>query len=139
MLRAAAKNHADVTVLVDPSDYAAVLAEIDAAGGDLDRYALASGGQSLRAHGAATTPRSQAICSSACGDEDDGFDQLLALYFDKQQDLRYGENPHQRAAFYRNPGRAGGSVTTARVLQGKELSYNNIADSRCRHRVRAAV
>jgi len=54
---------------------------------------------------------------------------VLTLYFDKQQELRYGENPHQRAAFYRSPGARGGSVTTARALQGKDLSYNNIADA----------
>ena len=54
---------------------------------------------------------------------------MLALYFERAQALRYGENPHQRAAFYRRPDAHGGSVGTARVLQGKELSFNNIADA----------
>jgi phosphoribosylaminoimidazolecarboxamide formyltransferase/IMP cyclohydrolase len=63
------------------------------------------------------------------GYEDEGFEPQLALYFDKQLDLRYGENPHQRAAFYRNPTAGGASVSSARVRQGKELSYNNIADA----------
>ena len=128
MLRAAAKNHADVTVLVDPADYAAVLAEID----DHGETSIDTRSR-LAAKAFAHTARYDTMVASYLqqrqGYEDDGFDEQLALYFDKQQDLRYGENPHQRAAFYRNPGARGGSVTTARVLQGKDLSYNNIADA----------
>ena len=128
MLRAAAKNHADVTALVDPADYAAVLAEIDTLGGtSIDTRSR------LAVKAFAHTARYDTVVASylqgRAGYEDDGFEQQLALYFDKQQDLRYGENPHQRAAYYRNPSARGGSVTTARVLQGKELSYNNIADA----------
>ncbi len=128
MLRAAAKNHADVTALVDPSDYAAVLAEIDDAGTtSIDtRSRLAA---KAFAHTARYDTTVASYLQQRSGIEDDGFEQQLALYFDKQLDLRYGENPHQRAAFYRSPGARGGSVTTARVLQGKDLSYNNIADS----------
>jgi phosphoribosylaminoimidazolecarboxamide formyltransferase / IMP cyclohydrolase len=128
MLRAAAKNHADVTALVDPADYAAVLAEIDDAGAtSIDtRSRLAA---KAFAHTARYDTTVASYLQQRLGYEDDGFDELLALYFDKQQDLRYGENPHQRAAFYRHPGARGGSVTTAKVLQGKDLSYNNIADS----------
>ncbi len=128
MLRAAAKNHADVTALVDPADYAAVLAEID----DLGETSIDTRSR-LAAKAFAHTARYDTMVASylqqRLGYEDDGFDEQLALYFDRQQDLRYGENPHQRAAFYRNPAARGGSVTTARVLQGKELSYNNIADA----------
>jgi len=128
MLRAAAKNHADVTALVDPADYAAVLAEIDAFGTtSIDTRSR------LAAKAFAHTARYDTVVASylqgRLGYEDDGFEQQLALYFDKQQDLRYGENPHQRAAHYRNPNARGGSVTTARMLQGKDLSYNNIADA----------
>jgi phosphoribosylaminoimidazolecarboxamide formyltransferase/IMP cyclohydrolase len=128
MLRAAAKNHADVTALVDPADYAAVLAEIDDDGAtSIDTRAR------LAAKAFAHTARYDTVVAAylqqRLGYEDDGFEQQLALYFDKQLDLRYGENPHQRAAFYRNPSARGGSVTTARVLQGKDLSYNNIADA----------
>jgi phosphoribosylaminoimidazolecarboxamide formyltransferase/IMP cyclohydrolase len=128
MLRAAAKNHADVTALVDPADYAAVLAEIDD-----DGQTSIDTRSRLAAKAFAHTARYDTMVASYLqqrqGYDDDGFDEQLALYFDKQQDLRYGENPHQRAAFYRNPLARGGSVTTARVLQGKDLSYNNIADA----------
>ncbi|MFI4869734.1 MAG: bifunctional phosphoribosylaminoimidazolecarboxamide formyltransferase/IMP cyclohydrolase [Steroidobacterales bacterium] len=128
MLRAAAKNHADVTALVDPADYAAVLAEID----NLGETSIDTRSR-LAAKAFAHTARYDTMVASylqqRLGYEDDGFDEQLALYFDKQQDLRYGENPHQRAAYYRSPGARGGSVTTARVLQGKDLSYNNIADA----------
>jgi phosphoribosylaminoimidazolecarboxamide formyltransferase/IMP cyclohydrolase len=128
MLRAAAKNHADVTALVDPADYAAVLAEIDD-----DGQTSIDTRSRLAAKAFAHTARYDTMVASYLqqrqGYDDDGFDEQLALYFDKQQDLRYGENPHQRAAYYRNPGARGGSVTTARVLQGRDLSYNNIADA----------
>jgi phosphoribosylaminoimidazolecarboxamide formyltransferase / IMP cyclohydrolase len=128
MLRAAAKNHADVTALVDPADYAAVLAEIDASGQtSIDtRSRLAA---KAFAHTARYDTTVASYLQHRLDYADEGFDELLALYFDKQQDLRYGENPHQRAAFYRNPGARGGSVASARMLQGKDLSYNNIADA----------
>jgi len=128
MLRAAAKNHADVTALVDPADYVAVLAEIDASGQtSIDtRSRLAA---KAFAHTARYDTTVASYLQQRLDYADEGFDDLLALYFDKQQDLRYGENPHQLAAFYRNPGARGGSVATARVLQGKNLSYNNIADA----------
>ncbi len=128
MLRAAAKNHADVTALVDPADYVAVLAEIDASGQtSIDtRSRLAA---KAFAHTARYDTTVASYLQQRLDYADEGFDDLLALYFDKQQDLRYGENPHQLAAFYRNPGARGGSVATARMLQGKNLSYNNIADA----------
>jgi phosphoribosylaminoimidazolecarboxamide formyltransferase/IMP cyclohydrolase len=128
MLRAAAKNHADVTVLVDPADYATVLSEIDDSGDtSIDTRSR------LAAKAFAHTAQYDTVIASylqqrLSGDEN-RFGQQLALYFDKQQDLRYGENPHQRAAFYRSPGAAGASVSTARILQGKDLSFNNIADA----------
>jgi phosphoribosylaminoimidazolecarboxamide formyltransferase/IMP cyclohydrolase len=128
MLRAAAKNHADVTVLVDPGDYASVLAEIEADGGtSIDTRAR------LAAKAFAHTARYDTVIASYLQGRQDyaeeQFPDQLPLYFDKQQDLRYGENPHQRAAFYRRPGAQGHSVTSAQLLQGKELSYNNIADA----------
>jgi phosphoribosylaminoimidazolecarboxamide formyltransferase / IMP cyclohydrolase len=128
MLRAAAKNHADVTALVDPADYVAVLTEIDARGQtSIDtRSRLAA---KAFAHTARYDTTVASYLQQRLDYADEGFDDLLALYFDKQQDLRYGENPHQLAAFYRNPGARGGSVATARMLQGKDLSYNNIADA----------
>jgi phosphoribosylaminoimidazolecarboxamide formyltransferase / IMP cyclohydrolase len=128
MLRAAAKNHADVTVLVDPQDYAAVLAELDALGDtSIDTRAR------LAAKAFAHTARYDTLIASYLQQRQDfgdgEFPDQLSLYFDKQQELRYGENPHQRAAFYRNPQAFGGSIGSARALQGKELSYNNIADA----------
>jgi phosphoribosylaminoimidazolecarboxamide formyltransferase/IMP cyclohydrolase len=128
MLRAAAKNHVDVTVLVDPSDYAVVLAELDTSGAtSIDTRAR------LAAKAFAHTARYDAMIAGYLqqrqGYTEQEFPDPLTLYFDKQQELRYGENPHQRAAFYRSPRTRGASVTTARALQGKDLSYNNIADA----------
>jgi phosphoribosylaminoimidazolecarboxamide formyltransferase/IMP cyclohydrolase len=127
MLRAAAKNHADVTVLVDPADYAAVLAEIDTTSEtSIDTRSR------LAAKAFAHTARYDTIVANYLQQRDasgyDGFCDPLTLCFDQQQELRYGENPHQRAAFYRNPLARGNSVSSAQLLQGKELSYNNIAD-----------
>jgi phosphoribosylaminoimidazolecarboxamide formyltransferase / IMP cyclohydrolase len=128
MLRAAAKNHADVTVLVDPADYPGVLAEIDAAGEtSIDTRSR------LAAKAFAHTARYDTIIADYLRRRQDfaeqDFPDQLPLYFDKQFDLRYGENPHQRAAFYRNPGARGSGIGSARALQGKELSYNNIVDA----------
>jgi len=128
MLRAAAKNHADVTVLVDPLDYASVLAEIDAVGDtSIDTRAR------LAAKAFAHTARYDAIIASYLQQRQDyaeePFPEQLPLYFDKQQELRYGENPQPRAAFSRAPRARGASVSSARALQGKDLSYNNILDA----------
>ena len=136
MLRAAAKNHAHVAVLVDPADYRRVLDEIrDGAGLSFaTRQRLAA---KAFAHTAAydamvaeyltkevpgTAPRAEAVPGTA-------YPQTLLLHFEKKLDLRYGENPHQSAAFYADPSAPGASVATARQLQGKELSFNNIADA----------
>jgi phosphoribosylaminoimidazolecarboxamide formyltransferase/IMP cyclohydrolase len=133
MLRAAAKNHADVTVLVDPGDYEAVLAEIDSSGGTSPATR-----QRLAAKAFAHTARYDTMIAAwlqrrlpASGPTlpDPPFPDPLCLCFDQRQLLRYGENPHQRAAFYRDPAAGGGTVGAARCLQGKELSYNNIADA----------
>jgi len=128
MLRAAAKNHADVTVLVDPADYAGVLAEIDSDGDtSIDTRSR------LAAKAFAHTARYDTIIAGYLQQRQDYGDQefpdQLPLYFDKRLDLRYGENPHQRAAFYRDPRAHGASVSSARTVQGKDLSYNNIADA----------
>jgi phosphoribosylaminoimidazolecarboxamide formyltransferase/IMP cyclohydrolase len=125
MLRAAAKNHARVTVLVDPADYAAAAAELRAGGtSDATRRRLAA-----KAFG--HTARYDALVSGWLRRQqgDAGFPDSLAIGYSKKQALRYGENPHQAAAFYADPLALGGTVTAARQLQGKELSYNNIADA----------
>jgi phosphoribosylaminoimidazolecarboxamide formyltransferase / IMP cyclohydrolase len=125
MLRAAAKNHERVTVLVDPADYAGVLVELRAgAVTDATRRRLAT---SAFAH----TAQYDAMVSTWLRQQQPGsaFPDDLALAFRKKQDLRYGENPHQTAAFYADPQLAGSSIATAIQLQGKELSFNNIADA----------
>ena len=129
MLRAAAKNHDGVTVVVDPADYPAVLAAIGRPGGvdAATRRALAT---KVFAH---TARYDGAIANWLSALTPDGgrapYPEVLTLQLHKVQDLRYGENPHQSAAFYRDSRPPEGSLATYRQLQGKELSYNNIADS----------
>ncbi len=122
MLRSAAKNHRDVTVVVDPADYETVLAEMQSSGGEVSGE--------TRAHLArkvfATTARYDGAIADYLGRLDDGqtvaFGKTIHIGLDKAQDLRYGENPHQGAALY------GGFFDVAEQLHGKELSYNNIVD-----------
>jgi phosphoribosylaminoimidazolecarboxamide formyltransferase/IMP cyclohydrolase len=123
MLRAAAKNHGAVTAVVDPADYGRVLEEIRQGGVSAEtRFALA---KKAFAH---TAAYDGAIANylTSLGAE---FPDVLSLQFRKLQDLRYGENPHQHAAFYRDAHPVPGSLAGYRQLQGKELSYNNIADA----------
>jgi phosphoribosylaminoimidazolecarboxamide formyltransferase / IMP cyclohydrolase len=128
MLRAAAKNHAFVAVVVDPEDYAKVLSEVTGSGGTTleTRSRLAA---KAFAHTARYDTLVAKYLASAHGLETERFPQTLPLVFEKAQDLRYGENPHQQAAFYREPTASGASIATARCLQGKDLSFNNIADA----------
>ncbi|HWW31382.1 MAG TPA: bifunctional phosphoribosylaminoimidazolecarboxamide formyltransferase/IMP cyclohydrolase [Steroidobacteraceae bacterium] len=128
MVRAAAKNHASVTVLVDPSDYRALLDEL-AANQGATTVAMR---QKLAAKAFAHTAQYDAMVSAyftgAIGGGAPTFPADLNLSFRKHLDLRYGENPHQQAAFYTDPRAIGASVTGAKQIQGKELSYNNIVD-----------
>ena len=128
MLRAAAKNHHSVTVAVDPADYAQVLGELEANSGctSIDTRSR------LAAKAFAHTARYDTMVSSYLLDREgatERFPTTLPLVFDKVRDLRYGENPHQAGAFYRDVAGRGASVASASVVQGKELSYNNIADA----------
>jgi phosphoribosylaminoimidazolecarboxamide formyltransferase/IMP cyclohydrolase len=129
MVRAAAKNHASVTVVVDPADYRALLDEL-AANQTATNIAMR---QKLAAKAFAHTAQYDAMVSAyftgAIGGGPPTFPDDLNLSFRKHLDLRYGENPHQQAAFYTDPRAIGPSVTQAKQIQGKELSYNNIADS----------
>ena len=129
MVRSAAKNWKDVGVLTDASQYAGVLAELKSGGKltDATKFALSV---------AAFNRISQydgAISDYLSSIQPDGSHSVFPAQsngrFVKLQDLRYGENPHQQAAFYRDLYPAPGSLVTARQLQGKELSYNNIADA----------
>ncbi|KGW75731.1 phosphoribosylaminoimidazolecarboxamide formyltransferase/IMP cyclohydrolase [Burkholderia pseudomallei MSHR2990] len=133
MLRSAAKNHRDVTVVVDPADYAVVLDEMKANGNTLGyktnfRLATKVFAHTVQYDGAITN-----YLTSLGDDLQHGsrsaYPATLNLAFDKVQDLRYGENPHQSAAFYRDVATPAGALANYRQLQGKELSYNNIADS----------
>jgi phosphoribosylaminoimidazolecarboxamide formyltransferase/IMP cyclohydrolase len=129
LLRAAAKNHAGVGVVVDPADYARVLEEMRASGGipDATRFALA---KKVFAHTAAYDGAiANYLFSLDAGRRRREYPDVLSLQFARLQDLRYGENPHQSAAFYRDERPVAGSLATYRQLQGKELSYNNIADA----------
>lgn len=125
MVRSAAKNHQYVTVVVDPSDYEQVIAQV-------------------RKTGNTTLEMRRLLATKAFG-HTAAYDALIAGYFQrlweipfpdqltvtyrKQQVLRYGENPHQQAAFYRDPLAAAGTIASAKQLHGKELSYNNINDA----------
>ena len=130
MLRAAAKNHAWVTVLVDAADYSCVLDELRATGtaAPATRFRLA-------AKAFEHTARYDGAIASYLGARDgtdappEAFPRTLNLQYLKSQDMRYGENPHQRAAFYVEHAGAATSVATATQLQGKALSFNNVADT----------
>ena len=128
MLRAAAKNHASVTVLIDPSDYSRVLAQIEKTGGvdDATRFDLAVKTFEHTAHYDGAIANYLGKITEA-GDVD--FPRTFNSQFHKAQDMRYGENPHQKAAFYTEVNPESGTISGAVQLQGKELSYNNIADT----------
>jgi phosphoribosylaminoimidazolecarboxamide formyltransferase/IMP cyclohydrolase len=129
MVRAAAKNHASVTVVVDPGDYRSLLDELAANQGATETAMRRRLAAKAFAHTAQYDAMVSAYFTGAIGAESATFPADLNLSFRKHLDLRYGENPHQRAAFYDDARAIGASVARARQLQGKELSYNNIADS----------
>jgi len=129
MLRAAAKNHEAVLVVVDPADYGGVLAELAAHGGGSEFATRARLAAKAFAHTARYDTMVAAYLTARHPEEAAEFPATLPLVYEKLQDLRYGENPHQRAAFYRDPGARGAGVASAHTLQGKDLSFNNIADA----------
>ena len=129
MVRAAAKNHAHVNIVVNASDYAAILAEMQANEGATSlatRFDLA-----IKAY--EHTSAYDGAIANYFGQKVEGgsenFPRTFNSQFQKVQDLRYGENSHQQSAFYVEKNAASGSIATAEQLQGKELSYNNIADT----------
>ncbi|TSE34615.1 bifunctional phosphoribosylaminoimidazolecarboxamide formyltransferase/IMP cyclohydrolase [Tepidimonas charontis] len=138
MVRSAAKNWRDVAVLTDPAQYAPVLAELRDSGrlSDTTRLRLAVAAfNRIAQYDAAISQYLSAIDLSAGAPAVDAppprhpFPGQFNACWTKVQDLRYGENPHQQAAFYRDPEAPAGALATAQQLQGKELSYNNIADA----------
>ncbi|MES2899617.1 MAG: bifunctional phosphoribosylaminoimidazolecarboxamide formyltransferase/IMP cyclohydrolase [Pseudomonadota bacterium] len=136
MLRSAAKNHKDVVVVCDPADYGRVLAEMKGTGvapgsvGYDTRFMLA---KKVFAHTAqydgAITNYLTSLAEDKLHANRAAYPQTFNMTFEKVQDMRYGENPHQSAAFYRDLAPAAGALASYRQLQGKELSYNNIADA----------
>jgi phosphoribosylaminoimidazolecarboxamide formyltransferase/IMP cyclohydrolase len=138
MVRAAAKNHGNeqggVGIVTDPEDYRCIVEELKSNAGKLShktRFALAVKAFTHTArYDSAISNYLTALVTNDAGDVSlQSYPERLQLAFDKVQDLRYGENPHQTAAFYRQPGAAEGGVAGYSQLQGKELSYNNIADA----------
>ncbi|HKS54795.1 MAG TPA: bifunctional phosphoribosylaminoimidazolecarboxamide formyltransferase/IMP cyclohydrolase [Steroidobacteraceae bacterium] len=127
MVRAAAKNHDRVAVIVDPLDYSAVLDDLERNAGAVPEATRKRLAAKAFAH---TASYDSAVASyltrvnEGAGD----FPQSLDLHFQKRLDLRYGENPHQSGAFYRVADAQGASIGSAKQLQGRTLSYNNIAD-----------
>jgi len=124
MLRSSAKNHASVTVIVDSADYQVVLDEISSSGDTtLDtrkKLALKTFEHTAQYDGA---------IANYLGKEEDGFSNTINLQFVKSQTMRYGENPHQAAAFYKEVDLVEASVASSTQYQGKALSFNNIADA----------
>jgi len=138
MVRAAAKNHGNeaggVGIVTDPADYPDILAELKAHANTLSyktRFALAVKAFTHTArYDAAISNYLSALVSNPAGDlSAQAYPERLQLAFDKVQNLRYGENPHQSAAFYKEPNAPEGGIAGYTQLQGKELSFNNIADA----------
>ena len=133
MLRSSAKNHKDVTVICDPSDYARVLEEMKANAGAVSYETKFELAKKVFAHTAQYDGAITNYFTSLGADRQHAtrseYPDTLNLHFEKVQEMRYGENPHQSAAFYRDLKAIDGALANYRQLQGKELSYNNIADA----------
>ena len=133
MLRAAAKNHQDVTVLISPDDYEPVLSEMKAHQNAVSYATNLRLAKKVFAHTAQYDGAIANYLSSLGGDlshtSRSPYPETLHLAFTKVQEMRYGENPHQSAAFYRDTAGVAGALANYHQIQGKELSYNNIADA----------
>ena len=127
MLRAAAKNAQDVVVVIDPADYELVLNELEATG-DVSLKTKRYLQYKVFEHTAQYDCMIQQYLRGQLEDAP-AFPQNLTVTFEKVQEMRYGENPHQKAAFYRDLGDVAGTLPAAKQLHGKELSYNNINDT----------
>lgn len=124
MIRAAAKNYKSVAVLTDPSQYADVLAQLEE-NGEVDEKLL----EKLMAEAFITTANYDAMIAQQMQRKFiEGFPESYPIPMEKAEDLRYGENPNQKAAFYKEPFTPGPTVAKAEILHGKQLSYNNILD-----------
>jgi len=130
MVRSSAKNYRHVAIVTDPADYPALVAEMQAHGGgltDATRFKLA---KKAFTHTAQYDGHiSNYLTALNENGEREAFGEQLTLQFSRSQTCRYGENPHQAGAFYVEANAPAGTISTARQIQGKELSYNNIADT----------
>jgi len=124
MLRSSAKNHISVTVIVDSNDYQSVIEEITKNGNT-----TLSMRKSLAMKTFEHTAQYDGAIASYLGRMEDGFSNTINLQFVKSQTMRYGENPHQSAAFYKESSLLEASVSSSHQIQGKPLSYNNLADA----------
>lgn len=129
MLRSAAKNNKFVTVLVDPDDYATVITEMKQSSGEVSTETNFRLAVKVYQHTAAYDGAISNWLGKRTAEEHADFAPTLTLQFQKAQGMRYGENPHQNAAFYVEKNITEASIATARQLQGKALSYNNIGDT----------
>lgn len=133
MLRSAAKNYRDVAVVCDPADYAGIIAEMKKNDGNLTTDTKFELSKKTFSHTAQYDGAIANYMSSLKADKKHqnrkAYPEILNLQFEKVQDMRYGENPHQSAAFYREKDIEPGTLASYRQLQGKELSYNNIGDA----------
>ena len=127
MVRSSAKNHAFVTIITDPADYPALIAELDARDG-ATRLPFR---KLMAARAFAATAAYDAMISQwfAFADQQQFFPEMLAITAMRREELRYGENPHQKAALYMPKGPHGRGIAQAEQVQGKALSYNNYADA----------
>ncbi|WP_444908621.1 bifunctional phosphoribosylaminoimidazolecarboxamide formyltransferase/IMP cyclohydrolase [Microbulbifer sp. TRSA005] len=129
MVRAAAKNHKDVTIVVNASDYGSIIEEMKANDGALSHASRFDLAVKAFEHTAGYDGAIANYLGAIKGEEKQLFPSTYNSQFIKKLDLRYGENPHQKSAFYTEANPAEASISTATQLQGKELSYNNIADT----------
>jgi len=129
MLRSAAKNNRFVTVLVDPDDYEKVIDEMKQGSGEVSEQTNFGLAVKVYQHTAAYDGAISNWLGQRTTADGQDFPPTLSLQYRKAQGMRYGENPHQKAAFYVEKNVKEVSIATARQLQGKELSYNNIADT----------
>ncbi len=129
MLRSAAKNNRDVTVVVDPADYSVVLVEMADNTGNVSAETNFNLAVKVYQRTAAYDAAISNWLGNRLGEEETTFPATLTVQYKKAQEMRYGENPHQQAAFFVEAQGQESSISTARQLQGKALSFNNIADT----------
>lgn len=129
MVRAAAKNHTDVTVIVNPSDYDRVIQELEANQGEISANQRFNFAVKAFEHTAQYDAAIANYLGCKISEPASGFPRTYNSQYVKVEDLRYGENPHQQAAFYKEANYSGASVANSIQIQGKALSFNNVADT----------